>query len=193
MSVPTLAQLRDQLGRTMLQQPNSANLHKANRVLSAVFARQSELPSALKLGAARATALALDLARGHSLTAGVAMPLLSDSLDPARQPALAWARTHVGDAVYKATGKPVEIDPLSNLLSLLDRAQQSIRDAPGQAALDVANALDAAYQAVAESTASVAKGLQGAVESAARSAVLPVALTCGVLLAWGYANRRRTA
>lgn len=192
MNVPTLVQLRDQLGRAMVAQPNSPVLHKANMLLNAVFARQAELPSVVRLGAARAAALALDVARSHTLSAGESMPLLSDYLDPFKVPALAWARReNVGDAVYKDTGKPVPIDPMANLQALLSRAQQSLRDAPGQAALDVANALDAAYQAVAESAKNVGKGAADFVDAAARSAVLPVLLGAGLLLAYGYANRSR--
>lgn len=193
MNVPTLAQLRDQLGRAMVAQPDNPHLHSSNRLLNAVFARRDELPSALKLGAARATALALDHARGRTLSAGEAVPLLSDYLDPERVPALAWARSrsaHVGDLVDAKTGQVVKVDPLGNLIALLDRAQQSIRDAPGQAALDVANALDAAYQAVAESTKNVAQGAKEVVDSAARSAVLPAVLVGGVLLAYGFSRRR---
>ena len=192
MNVPTLVQLRDQLGRAMVAAPNSPVLHKANLLLNAVFARQAELPSVVRLGAARATALALDCARSHTLSAGEAMPLLSDFLDPYKVPSLAWARrADVGDAVFKATGQPVPIDVVANLQSLLGRAQQSLRDAPGQAALDVANALDAAYQAVAESAKNVGEGAVRAVDAAARSAVLPVVLVGGLLLAYGYAQRSR--
>lgn len=193
--VPTLVELRDQLGRAMVAQPDSRTLHKANLLLQAVFARQRELSSPIRLGAARATALALDVARSHTLSAGETMPLLSDYLDPWRVPQLAWARerTNVGDLVNARTGQPVSLDPLGNLQALLQRAAQSLRDAPGQAALDVANALDAAYQAVAESSKDVAHGAKDFVDSAARSAVLPVVLGVGALLAYGYANRRRSA
>lgn len=195
MTVPTLVQLRDQLGRAMVAQPNSPTLQRANLLLNAVFARQKELPSALKLGAARATALALDHARARTLSAGQTMPLLSDYLDPERMPSLAWARqrSQVGDLIDARTGKPVEIAPLENLQALLSRAAQSLRDAPGQSALDIANALDAAYQAVAESAKNVGQGAASAVDAAARSAVLPVALTVGVLLALGFARRSRSA
>lgn len=187
MNVPTLVQLRSQLGQALVAEPNSPILHSANRLLNAVFARKDELPSQIKLGAARATALALDLAHGKSLSAGQALPLLSDYLDPDRQPELAWARTNVGDLVDVRTGRSVA----PTLEAQLKLAQQSLRDAPGQAALDVANALDAAYQAVAESARNVGRGAASAIDSAARSAVLPVALGAGLLLAWGYANRRR--
>lgn len=179
MNVPTLVDLRDQLGRELIAHPNAKHLHKANALLRAVFARQGEIPGATKLGAARATALALDLSRANTLTAGNTVALLSDSLDPQRVPGLSTMRARVGD-----------IDALARLQELLTRAQQSLRDAPGQAALDVANALDAAYQAVAESARDVGKGAQNVVEQAARSATLPAAIVIGVLVAWGFSRRR---
>lgn len=184
-------QLRDQLGRAMVAQPDSPTLQRANMLMQAVFARQSELPSVVKLGAARATALALDLARARTLSAGDTMPLLSDYLDPSRVPALSWAqRAQVGDLVNTRTGQPIALDPLANLQGMIDRAMQSLKDAPGQAALDVANALDAAYRAVAESAKNVGRGAAEAVDAAARSAVLPVVLVGGLLLAVGFARRR---
>lgn len=189
MAVPSIVQLRDQLGRALVQQPDSPTLHSANRVLNAVFSARDKLPSRLKLAAARAAALALDLASTRTLSSGQARPLLSDFLNPDREPSLAWARTNVAGAVYTNTGKPVKVDPLANLNLLIERAQQSLRDAPGQAALDVANALDEAYQAVADSAKNVGRAAADTLDAAARSAVLPVALGVCALLAVGYARR----
>lgn len=183
--VPSLAELRHQLGRALVAQPDADALHHANRVLNATFARHRELSPTIKLGAARAVALAMDLVRSRSLSAGQTMALLSDHLDPGKQPALAWwpSKTAVGDAAPQR-------DLLLDLANALDRAQQSMRSNSDQLPLDVANALDRAYRAVAESTKNVGRGAADVVRSATGLAIMPVVLAAGLMVAWGFSRRK---
>lgn len=191
MSVPTLVQLRDQLGRALVQNPNAPVLHTANSVLNATFAARERLKPAVRLGAARAVAIALDFARAGTLTSGETMPLLADALDPAKQTELGWwARAIVAGAVDTRTGRPVQSDTLLELANALDRAQDSVRNGLEQAPLDVANALDRAKQAVLDSARDVGQGALDAAAAASRAAILPVALGVTVLLAWGWSRRR---
>ncbi len=183
MSVPTLVQLRDQLGRALVQAPNAAVLHRANTVLNAALEHKG-LPSAVKLGAARAVAIAMDFARARSLTAGETMPLLADALDPARQAELAWwARSIV-------SGANGERDTMLDLANALDRAQESVRNGLEQAPLDVANALDRANQAVLDSAKNLGRGALDAASETTRALAGPAVLAIGVLIAWGWSRRR---
>lgn len=186
MSVPTLIQLRDQLGRALVRDANSPVLHRANSVLNAALDRKDQLPSSVKLAAARAVAIAMDLARARTLTAGETVPLLADSLDPAKQSQLAWwARSLVSGA-----NDPPERDLMLELANALDRAQESVRNGLEQAPLDVANALDRAQTAVLDSAKDVGRGALDAAAAASRAAILPVALAVTGLLAWGFARRK---
>lgn len=191
MTVLTLVQLRDQLGRALVHDPNSAVLHRANTVLNAVFERKDQLPSAVKLGAARSVAIAMDFARARTLTAGETVPLLADSLDPAKQHELNWwARSLVSGAVDARTGQPVQSDIMLDLANALDRAQESVRNGLEQAPLDVANALDRAQTAVVDSAKNLGRGALDAAAAASRAAILPVALGIGLFVAWGWSRRR---
>lgn len=184
--VPSLTELRHQLGRALVVQPDSLVLQQANRVLNAAFARQRELSPAVKLGAGRAVAIAMDSVRLKSLAPGQTVPLVSDYLDPAKQSSLGWwPGTALGDAA-----PPASRDLMLDLANALDRAQTSLRNGASEMPLDVANALDRAYQAVAESAKNVGRGAADVVSTAARSAILPVALAVSLMVAWGWSRRK---
>lgn len=187
---PTLMQLRDMLGRELIAQPNQPVLHSAVRVMTRAVERRGRLNKAQRLLAARAVALALDLARTTSLVAGTAEPMLSDALDPRKVPELGW-----WDRItewWAENPKAAQSDPMLDLANTLDRGLTAVREGADQAVLDVANALDKAYEAVGESAQDFGNAALNATRKASFAAILPVGLGVALLLAFGWARRGGT-
>lgn len=183
MTVPTLIELRDQLGRALVAHPNDPLLHNANRVLSLTLANRERLKPVVKLAVGRTVALALDSQKGKALTAGETSLFLSDRLDPRKQSTLGWCpTTFAGGTWYE--------DLMRDWSAKIDHAAQLMRNQDDDAVLAIANALDDAYQAVSESAKNVGQGALDAAQKVTTAAIVPVVLAGGLLLAWGYSRRR---